>query len=351
MRVLIVAFSSFIFLILMSSSCSSQAIFDVNKQHHDKNNFKTNVTASMLNWFKMMSKEGLYPEIDPDEIESIQQKADLAKLNLDSQIPRATWIGHATVLVQYAGINFLTDPHLTKAASPIGIFGPKRMIPPALRFDELPKIDFIVISHNHYDHLDHRTVDMFGSSVNWFVPLGLKKWFVDRGISPDKVMELDWWESNQFAEDVKITFTPNIHWSKRTPWDTNKSLWGSWIIEINGFKTWFAGDTGYDNKMFKEIGEKAGPFDLALIPIGAYSPRYFMSSQHIDPVEAVLVHQDIQSRKSIPIHWATFQLSHEPLLEPSHLLFEAVSKSGLPIEIFKAINIGQTVEIKLKENK
>ena len=209
----------------------------------------------------------------------------------------------------------------------------------------MPKIDFIVISHNHFDHLDHRTVDMFANTVTWYVPMGLKAWFLDRGIRNDKVVELDWWQSSQFNDKVTLTFTPNVHWSKRSPWDTNISHWGAWSVNIDGFKSWFSGDTAYDASVFKEIGERAGPFDMAFIPIGAYAPRYFMSKQHVDPLQAVKIHQDIQSKLSIPIHWATFQLTQEPFLEPPELLLKSLKAAGIGQEKFNPINIGETVTL------
>ncbi len=189
-------------------------------------------------------------------------------------------------------------------------------------------------------------MDLFGSSVIWYVPLGLKSWFLKRGINPEKVIELDWWQSHKFTDNVNITFTPGIHWSKRTPWDTNKSLWGTWSIRIDDFNCWFGGDTAYDNKLFKEIGKRMGPFQLSLIPIGAYGPRYFMLSQHADPAQAVLIHKDIKSERSIPIHWGTFLLTHEPFLEPPELLRKSVMSEKLPLDQFKPIKIGETLTLK-----
>lgn len=337
---------------LAITSCSNSVNYDPMKAHHDENSFKSRIEVGLFDWLSMMLKEGVYPDVVQKNIEEVLAKVDFSKINSPLDVPRATWIGQATVLVQYQGINFLTDPHLTDYAAPLN-FGTKRFTPPALSFEEMPEIDFVVISHNHYDHLDSRTVDMFGDSVMWFVPLGLKSWFLERGISAKKVVELDWWESHEFSKKasltVTISFTPSIHWSKRTPWDTNKSLWGSWAVEIGDFNSWFAGDTGYDENMFKEIGQKLGPFQLAMIPIGAYEPRYFMLSQHLDPEQAVLVHQDIQAQKSIPIHWGTFQLSHESFLEPPELLAESMKKYGLADDDFRGMKIGQTVEIEINQ--
>ncbi len=300
--------------------------------------------ASFSSWLLMRLDKGAYPAVNPAEAKAIVTQADMALIHSPATVPRATWIGHATMLVQYKGIHFLTDPHLTERPAPMDFLVPKRFTPPAISFDTMPKIDFIVISHNHYDHLDHRTVDRFGSSVTWYVPFGLKDWFLARGIETNKVVELNWWESHAFNAQVTVTFTPSVHWSKRTPWDTNDSHWGAWSVDVHGFNTWFGGDTAYDEPLFKEIGQRTGPYDMAFIPIGAYGPRSFMLKQHVDPAQAVRVHEDIRSKKSIPIHWGTFQLTHEPFLEPPKLLKAAMVKKGLPLQQFSPIKVGETVE-------
>jgi len=268
---------------------------------------------------------------------------DLELINASAELPRVTWIGHATALVQYRDINFLTDPHLTRYPFAYESFVDPRYTEPALTFEQMPPIDFVVISHNHYDSLDHRTVDLFGNSVTWFVPLGLKAWFLDRGIADERVVELDWWQSYRFDDRVDITFAPAQHWSRRSAWDTNESLWGSWAIDIDGFNSWFAGDTGYNERYFKEIGERLGPFRLALIPIGAYAPRYFMASSHIDPAQAVDIHLEVGAEQSLPIHWGTFQLTIEPILEPAQLLVDEMEQRDLPLEQFRPVKIGETL--------
>ena len=331
---------------LAAFSCSGNVHYDPDKDHHTKNGFKTNSDRSFIDWLSMRFKEGDYPSVSPEQAQTILAEADIKKINSLANVPRATWVGHATVLVQYKGINYLTDPHLTDFPGPSKMFAPERITPPALSFEELPKIDFVLISHNHYDHLDSRTVDMIGNSVKWYVPLGLKSWFLEQDIAAEKVIELDWWETDNFSENVKITFTPNIHWSRRTPWDKNKSLWGSWSVQIGDFKSWFAGDTGYDEQLFKEIGKKQGPFELAIIPIGTYGPQYFMLPMHVNPDQAVLIHKDVRSKKSIQVHWGTFQLSYEPFLEPPALLTEALKQNELHEDLFSSIKIGETVELK-----
>ena len=305
--------------------------------------YPSDSTSSFIAWLSMRVSNGRFPTVSKEEITSVQTPVNTRLIQSSSDIPRVTWVGHATILMQYKGINFLTDPHLSNRAGPVDVLIPTRLTPPAITYEDMPNIDFIVISHNHYDHLDHRTVDMFGNSVLWYVPKGLKAWFVARDIDPKKVVELDWWESHPFNQEVTVTFTPSVHWSKRSPWDTNQSHWGSWSVKIDQINTWFAGDTAYDKKVFEEIGKRTGPYDLAFIPIGAYAPVSFMGNQHISPKEAVKIHQDIRATQSIPIHWATFQLTHEPFLEPPQLLASEMAKAGLALENFNIIKIGETV--------
>ena len=168
------------FVALAAFSCSGNVHYDPDKDHHTKNGFKTNSDRSFIDWLSMRFKEGDYPSVSPEQAQTILAEADIKKINSLANVPRATWVGHATVLVQYKGINYLTDPHLTDFPGPSKMFAPERITPPALSFEELPKIDFVLISHNHYDHLDSHTVDMIGNSVKWYVPLGLKSWFLEQ---------------------------------------------------------------------------------------------------------------------------------------------------------------------------
>ena len=337
-------FAVCLYCLLSCIACTSNGVvFDRSQAHHGDGKFISVKEGSFYDWLAMRWREDRPPEPGPEEIKSIVGEVDWNLIASPATVPRATWIGHATVLVQYRNINFLTDPHLTQYPFYFEFAVKPRFTQPALNFGEMPDIDFIVISHNHYDHLDHRTVDMFGNSVTWFVPLGLKTWFLDRDIDADRVVELDWWDEYQFNDQVKITFTPTQHWSKRTPWDTNESLWGSWAVDISGFKSWFAGDTGYDQAIFREIGERAGPFRLAMIPIGAYAPRYFMSFSHVDPAEAVEVHKDVRAQQSLPIHWGTFHLTHDPFLEPPALLKKALAAKQIPVNVFRPVKIGESL--------
>ena len=326
------------------AACGSSGVqFDSSKAHHGDGEFVSVKRGSFWDHFMMRQREQDPLPPSAEEIASIVTPADLELINSPAQQPRVTWIGHATALVQYRDINFLTDPHLTRYPFAYEFWVKPRYTDPALGLEQMPPIDFVVISHNHYDSLDHRTVDHFGDSVTWYVPLGLKAWFIDRGISSENVVELDWWQSHRFDDRVNITFTPAQHWSRRGMWDTNKSLWGSWAVDIDGFNSWFAGDTGYNADYFKDIGERLGPFRLAMIPIGAYAPRYFMGSAHVDPAQAVDVHVELGAQQSMPIHWGTFQLTIEPFMEPPQLLVEEMRRRGLPLEQFRPVKIGETL--------
>jgi len=251
-----------------------------------------------------------------------------------------TWLGHASALVQMEGVNFLTDPVWANRVSPISFFGPKRLQKVPLPLEKLPPIHFVVISHNHYDHLDQHVVKTLGNSPLWIVPLGLKAWFESVGVT--NVVELNWWQSHQYNSDITVACTPCQHWSKRTAFDTRKTLWSSWCVIGKKKRVFFSGDTGMCT-VFKAIGKKYGPFDLSLIAIGAYCPRDFMKPQHVDPYEAVQIHTDLGSKKSVGIHWGTYRLTAEPLDEPPRLLATVLKEKGLLPTEFITTLIGQTV--------
>eukprot|EP00242_Pyramimonas_sp_CCMP2087_P010164 CAMPEP_0198207690 /NCGR_PEP_ID=MMETSP1445-20131203/11120_1 /TAXON_ID=36898 /ORGANISM="Pyramimonas sp., Strain CCMP2087" /LENGTH=371 /DNA_ID=CAMNT_0043880817 /DNA_START=180 /DNA_END=1295 /DNA_ORIENTATION=- len=251
---------------------------------------------------------------------------------------RATWIGHATCFVQMAGLNIITDPVFSERCSPSQSFGPKRYRQPPCQVSELPRIDVVVISHNHYDHLDLATVKQIGNRPRWFVPLGLKSWMNAQGIT--NVVELDWWETASVNSDLQVTAVPAQHWSNRINIDKNKSLWCGYVFNSGFSRFYFAGDTGYCD-VFKEIGRRFAPIDLAAIPIGAYYPRWFMSVQHVDPKEAVQIHQDVGARHSFGIHWGTFVLTREHYLEPPKLLADSAKASGLKDDVFFVLKHGE----------
>jgi N-acyl-phosphatidylethanolamine-hydrolysing phospholipase D len=236
----------------------------------------------------------------------------------------------------------LTDPHFSERASPVGFAGPRRYQPPGVALAELPEIHAVVISHNHYDHLDVDSVRQLharsGGMLRFFVPLGLKPWFARLGI--DTVTELDWWESAELG-GVRFTLTPAQHWSARSLFDRSQSLWGGWAIAASDLNFFFAGDTGYSTD-FAEIGRRLGPFDLAAIPIGAYAPRWFMQMQHVDPGEALRMHRDLGARQSLGVHWGTFEMSDEPLDAPPRELALARSEAGVNESEFFVLRVGET---------
>lgn len=279
---------------------------------------------------------------DPAEIERIPRvPADREAIHRPGTAPQVTWIGHATFLIQYRNTTILTDPVFSDRASPVSFAGPKRVLPPALAIDELPPVDIVLVSHNHYDHLDTATVRALGDRVQWRVPLGIRDWMIRKGIAPNRVREFDWWNSERLGE-TEITAAPMQHWSARGFGDRNRTLWVSWAVEIGDFSLWFCGDTGYNAIQFLDIGERFGGFDLAIIPIGAYAPRWFMKDAHVTPEEAATIHDEIRSRFSVAHHWGAFRLSAEPLDEPPRRLAEAMRDRGEGAAPFVSMAVGET---------
>jgi len=257
--------------------------------------------------------------------------------------PSMTWIGHASVLFQLGGVNVLADPQFSERASPVQFAGPRRIVPLPIDIPALPPIHVVLISHNHYDHLDadsvKRLAAMPSGSPLFLVPLGLKAWFAGKGI--DRVAEYDWWQSHE-EKGVRFTLVPVQHWSKRTLWDTNQTLWGGWVIDGAGLKIVHTGDLGY-SKDAADIGERLGPFDLAFIPIGAYAPRWFMKLNHVDVPEAIRVRTDLRARRAIGMHWGTFEhLTDEPLDEPPAWLTRERAAAGLAPDDFDVMKVGET---------
>ncbi|GFO28856.1 N-acyl-phosphatidylethanolamine-hydrolyzing phospholipase d [Plakobranchus ocellatus] len=260
---------------------------------------------------------------------------------------RHLWVGHATSLVQFDGIILLTDPIFSDRKSPSQLIGPKRYRKPPCTISELPNIDCVLISHNHYDHLDYNSVlalyRRFGDSLCWYVPMGIKKWMSDCGVN--NVVECTWWQEHNADSGFKFVCTPAQHWSTRTLNDENKTLWCSWCVKGPRHSFYFAGDTGYC-PAFKEIGRHYGPFTLATIPIGAYEPRSFLGAVHTDPEDGIKVHKDIQSKASIGIHWGTFHnIAKEFYLEPREKLKKLLEEQGMPATAFITTKHGETVLI------
>jgi L-ascorbate metabolism protein UlaG (beta-lactamase superfamily) len=270
------------------------------------------------------------------------RQPDIEFLKSNRSEATLTWLGHATFLLQLGGANILTDPHLTERASPLSIAGPKRHMAPPLDFDELPHIDIVVVSHSHYDHLDRPTLQRLakqpGGPPRYFVGLGLKQWADDEGIP--NVSELDWGDSLE-AKGLKLHYVPVQHWSQRSLWDRNRTLWGAWVIEHDGRKYFFGGDFGYSQDLADAAARFDG-FDLAMIPVGSYEPRWFMKPHHVNPEEAVQAHKDLKARFSVGMHWGTFRLTDELLDEPPVRLAEALARENLSAERFFLMQHGET---------
>ncbi|WP_443113948.1 MBL fold metallo-hydrolase [Herbaspirillum seropedicae] len=345
-------------------ACSSSGKYaDPSKSNRTDSGFRNNYAqperGSFWKWQWERLTQGL-PKPPENHYQFPVLKPDLAWLKDNQRRPSVTWIGHATALVQLGGKNVLTDPMFSQRASPFSFIGPARKAPLPVQISELPHIDVVVISHNHYDHLDRASVEQLnlqpGGPPLFLVPLGLRDWFLALGIT--NVQEMDWWDKTSL-DQLDIHFVPATHWSARGLFDRSETLWGGWVLQamdcpgkadttrqspVAPFSVYFAGDTGY-SKDFRDIGERFGHFDLALIPIGAYAPRWFMQNQHVDPAQAVLIHQDVHARRSVAIHWGTFELADDALDEAPRELAKAMQAAGLSQEQFVTLKHGETLKL------
>jgi N-acyl-phosphatidylethanolamine-hydrolysing phospholipase D len=335
--------------------------YDPSKPHHRPDGFQNNHSdfrakslAEVLRWRMNASRNNLPPP--PQEpIPRIQP--DLAFLHANARVgagmqPAVTWIGHATVLAQLGGLNMLTDPIFSERASPVSFAGPKRHQPPGLALNELPRIDLVVASHNHYDHLDEASIRQLNAQAGgpplFVVPLGLQGWLRSKGVAHAR--ELDWWDSHTIDSpqgSVELMLLPSRHWSSRGLDDRMQSLWGGFAVMAPDCHLFYAGDTGY-SRDFTDIRERLAPrqaghgFDIALLPIGAYEPRWFMADQHVNVHEAVKIHQDLGAKRSLGVHWGTFELTDESLDEPPRQLTLERSAAGLTEADFFVLAIGET---------
>lgn len=246
---------------------------------------------------------------------------------------RITFINHATVLIQCDGVNIITDPVFSKRVSPVSFAGPRRYRPAGLDFDELPKIDAVLISHTHYDHLDLRTLRRLCERDNPDIVAPLNNGNIIDGVASKTTTELSWWDTHKLSDDVTVSLVPERHWTSRKPGDENQCLWGGFVASFASGKVYFAGDTGYgDGEHFRAAHEQFGAFRCALIPIGAYEPRWFMQPQHMNPAEAVKAFRDLGAPHSLGIHHGTFQLTDEghdqPVIDLQAALQEADIEAG-----------------------
>lgn len=285
-----------------------------------------------VRWARERREKEMAPDPDPSQLPLAHSEILSPRGSSDSL--RITWVGHATFLIQIGGFNLLTDPHWSPRASPVQWAGPSRFVPPGVGFEELPPIDAVLLSHDHYDHLDAPTVQRLGRhypDAVWYTPLGYRDWLRRRRIR--HVAELDWWESatasREGGESIILTAVPAQHWTRRGL-VSQQRLWSGWVIESAAGRVFFGGDSGYC-PAFREIGDRFPDFDVSLIPIGAYEPRWFMEHDHMNPAEAVHTYGDLGGRGlMVGMHWGTFRLTDEDPLEPPRLARREWQKAGLP---------------------
>ena len=254
-----------------------------------------------------------------------------------------TFVGHATFLIQVGDTSLLIDPVYSQRASPVSFAGPRRVRAPGVRFGDLPAVSLVLLSHNHYDHCDLGTLRALEQRFHprLVTPIGNGRLLRSAGIG--QVEELDWWQSTSTAA-LPVTLTPAQHFSARGPFDRNRALWGGFLIEARGRRMLFAGDSGY-GPHFREIAARLSPIDLALLPIGAYEPRWFMKDIHMNPAEAVQAHLDLGARRSLAMHYGTFQLTPEGVDEPVRKLVKALQERGVPAERFPPADVGESVPL------
>ncbi len=266
---------------------------------------------------------------------------DGAALQANGTEATITWVGHATLLIQLDGVNVLTDPQWSDRASPLSFAGPRRVTPPGLRFEDLPAIHVVLISHDHFDHLDEPTVKRLAEAhrPRFYVPLGLRAWFADLGITD--VVELDWWDSRT-ERGLTLTCVPVQHWTSRSFFEQNRRLWSGWAVAGRDRRLFFAGDTGYWAPYFKEIGARLGPFHLAAISIGAYAPAAIMRQTHTTPEESLRIFGDVGGQRFVAMHWGTFDLADEPLTEPPARLHVEARRLALDPDRVWILRHGET---------
>lgn len=342
--------ASFLFCVALSlAGCSREVqVPDPSKPHRTSAGFRNTdgqaIAPGLLDlarYYRAMA----FADRPPVPADLRPRVPDLGFLQQNRAENSVTWIGHATVLVQIAGLNVLIDPQFSDTASPVSWFGPRRRVGPALSVEELPGIDVVLVSHDHYDHLDAASVKAIAAKFNpqFIVPLGVDALLREWGVT--KVHALDWWESTEVATrtgvNVQLHCVPAHHWSKRGFFGANQTLWAGFVIRSSDFGVYFSGDTGYSED-FKAIGAKFGPLDMAILPLGSWAPRWFMKPLHIDAAEAVQIHRDVRARRSLGVHWGAFDLATEPIDSARTELPKALAAAGVPADEFVLFQIGET---------
>ena len=296
--------------------------------------------------YKIFNAERKKIKINFPEDHIVPRNEVLKNLQENEQEDYVAWIGHATFLIKLGNTTIITDPLFSKNTGPL-IFGPKRYVDPAIKLEEVPKTDLLLLTHNHYDHLDASAIRNFPhKDAKVLLPLKLSKYFKRF----KDVNELDWYETIQVNDEIKVTLLPAVHWSKRSLWDTNKTLWGNFLIEYKEKKILFASDTGYGN-IYKELGKKYGPIDVTFINIGAYNfypmmPIKDQSVYHTNPEQALKIGKDLKSKKLIGMHWGTVVLSLEPIMEPPKRFKDSARNFGYSRNDAVIFKIGELKKLK-----
>lgn len=306
--------------------------------------------AELKEWVRFFHRRAKEARRIPQVPEGHVVPRDVAAAALERAIESGTdsitWLGHASFLIRLGGRTILTDPYLTDWASPARGVGPKRYVPSGIPVRRLPPVDVLVLSHNHYDHLDTRALDQLPhrSKTVAVVPLKLGRYFTSRGFA--RAIEMDWEESARpLADDpLEVTCLPAVHFSSRTPFDRDRTLWASFGMRSGERSLWFAGDTGW-GPVFEEMGARFGPFETALVPIGAYDPRPIMRAVHANPEEAVAIGRAMGARRLVAMHWGTVILTDEPPFEPPERFRTAARDAGYDAAHAWAMRVGETREL------
>ncbi|ARF50519.1 MBL fold metallo-hydrolase [Pantoea stewartii] len=316
--------------------------YDSSKPHHTAEGFRnpepdSRQQGDLQRWRRERKAQGLPHPPRQGYDQFITQWWQPADLNGEDD--RLWWLGHAALLMRINQHYILIDPALSRRASPLPFIGPERKTPSPLAIDQLPRLDYVLISHNHYDHLDKPTIKQivrrFPDTI-FLVPLGLAEWCKRHGVK--QVHELDWWQQKVFA-GIQFDAVPARHWSMRTVTNRNRTLWCGWVIRTASLRFWFSGDSGYSDSLLA-IAQHYGPFNLAALPIGAYAPRWFMGAQHMDPQQAVALWRAIGQPLTLPIQWGVFELADESLDAPPAELQRALAQSGEVQQNFAPWKIG-----------
>jgi N-acyl-phosphatidylethanolamine-hydrolysing phospholipase D len=305
--------------------------------------------GAIFRWWRDRMKNP--PPADPEHSDFVLASPTFERPFAPDDRLTLTWVGHSTFLIQIGGVNVLTDPIWSMRASPLPGIGPRRVVPPGIPFDHLPSIHVVLQSHDHYDHLDDLTVcrlEARNPGAQWVVPLGLGSFLRRRGVH--EIAELDWWQETRCGP-LAIGCTPAQHFSGRTPWARNLALWCGWSVAAGARRVYFAGDTAYHPE-FSAVGKRFGPFEVALLPVGAYDPRWVMQKVHMNPEEAIRAFQEIQRgatgdgpTRLVPMHWGTFKLTDEPLDEPPERARAAWQEAGLAPEHYCQLAHGETLTL------